>query len=89
MKKNKILKLARLISLVIIVSVLLWVFVGGGCLNFERVKLLHNNVKSDIIALCVLFFSVTFGLCATQVVFENRYIAINQRMILLSVQLLI
>jgi hypothetical protein len=88
-KKRKILVFVKFIVVLIVVSVLAWMFLGGGCLNLERVKLLHNNIKIGIIGLCALIWLAMEGLCAMQVFFESKYIVINKRSTLLSVQLLI
>jgi hypothetical protein len=88
-KKRKILISIKFVAAFIAVIVLVWLFLGGGCLNLERVKLFHNNIKIDIIVLCALIWLATEGLYAVQVFFKSKNIVINKRSVLLSVQMLV
>jgi len=89
-KKGKGLQFIRFMTMVVIVTVLMWMIIAGGCLHFVRVRLHDNSMRIDVVILFILLAYAIDILFLTKYVFENGInISGRERLNLDSVRLLI
>jgi ABC-type nickel/cobalt efflux system permease component RcnA len=85
--KQKIFIFLQFLSLVIVISILAWFAIAGGCLDLSRVKM-HNN-KFEIPVFSLLVLEVIGVLFITRKLFENVINILVKKKPKLTFQLLI
>ena len=79
----------KFITVFIIVTILLWMIVFGGCIDSVRIRLHNDTMKVYIIFLFVSFGSVVGRVFFTECIFESMIkLLIEKRRELISTQLL-
>jgi hypothetical protein len=58
MNRRKLILFIKIFTLVVTISVLLWIIFAGGCLNNSRVRIYQGNIKIDVSIMCALCWIV-------------------------------